>query len=189
MHQGTKPVGPPTWHFLRDSFSRHPKGVRDTSLHKEKKLCAPPDQRLPRSYPLPSSTPAERAPQVPLLSKAASCLEPPTKTQLMLLADPDTTWYFNTCSGGCSMAPVAKTCPVSLSGKGKCCFVIILTLQINLFPHQVAILTSSTLWHCTLPPQRSSAPSWTDMYLSTNSRERRRLWTSASAHSSAHVTL
>ena len=86
------------------------------------------------------------------------------------------------------MAPVANTCPVSLPGKGKCCFVIILTLQLNLFPHQVAILTSSTLWHCTLPPQRSSAPSWTDMYLSTNSGERRRLWTSASAHSSAHLT-
>lgn len=82
--------------------------MRDTSLHKEKKLCAPPDQRLPRSYPLLPSTPAERALQVPLLSKAASCLEPPTKTQLMLLADPDTTWYFNTCSGGCSGGPCGQ---------------------------------------------------------------------------------
>lgn len=140
------------------------------------------------SHTLSPIHPAERAPQVPLRSKAASCLEPPIKTQLMLLADPDTTWYFSQCSGVVPVAPVADTCLVSLPGQGKCCFVIILTLQVHLFPHQVAILTSSTLWHCTLPLQRSSAPSWTDMYLSTNSGERRRLWTSASSHSSAHVT-
>lgn len=106
---GNKACGPPTWHFLGDSLSRHPKGMRDTSFYKEKKLSAPPDQRLPRSYPLPPSTPAERAPQVPLLSKTASCLEPPIKTQLMLLADPDTTWYFNKCSGGCSGGPCGHT--------------------------------------------------------------------------------
>lgn len=147
--------------------------MRDTSFHKEKKLSAPPDQRLPRSYLLPPSTLAERALQVPLLSKAASCLEPPIKSQLILLAGPDTTWYFNTCSGGCSGGPCGQhlSCVTARAGQ-MLCLVILLTLQVSLFPHQVAILTPSTLWpvlsHCreVQPPAGQTC-----IYLPTAERE------------------
>lgn len=127
--------------------------------------------------PSPPIHPAERAPQVPLRSKAASCLEPPIKTQLMLLADPDTTWYFNQCSGGCAGGPCGQhlSCVTARAGQ-------------MLFRNNIDSAGPSVSPSSTLPLQRSSAPSWTDMYLSTNSGERRRLWTSASSHSSAHVT-
>lgn len=71
------------------------------------------------SHTLSPIHPAERAPQVPLRSKAASCLEPPIKTQLMLLADPDTTWYFNQCSGGCAGGPCGQhlSCVTARAGQ------------------------------------------------------------------------
>lgn len=162
--------------------------MRDTSFHKEKKLSAPPDQRLPRSYLLPPSTLAERALQVPLLSKAASCLEPPIKSQLILLAGPDTTWYFNTCSGGCSGGPCGQHLSCVTARAENAVFGNIIDSAGQSVSPSSCYSYSVYIVARTLPLQRSSAPSWTNMHLSTNSGERR-LWTSASSHSSVHVTL
>lgn len=155
-------------------------------------MCAAPDQRCSLSYPLPTPTPAERALQAPLLPKPASCLEPPIKTQLMLShSDPDTTWYFSEWCGGHSSGPWGPPSIRPLLLPGQMLYLVIIPiLQLSLISPLSCYSYSVYIVALYTPPlQRRSAPSWTNIYLPTNSSGRRRLWTSASYRSSAHVAL